>query len=436
MSIFARAPQYLAAETRRLRNSPLAHNAGWMMAGQGMGLFLQAVNFIVLARLLTRVEYGIFAGAFAFTGLVSQYSALGTGTVFIRYVSVDHGKFAVYWGNILLAVLGMSGLMVMVMPFLGKHTLNPASASLVLISTMANCICGPLITEIARIYQAYETMRITATLNLLTQAMRTIAAVVLFVTIHHATAWQWASVSLAVSAIAATIAVVSVIVRFGWPRFSSQLFAKHGVEGVNYAFAASTSAIYNDVDKTMLSHYGMNAANGVYSLAYRVIDIATIPIFSIRDAALPRLFQSGHAGILSASELANRLLKRSLIYTAIAAVGILLLSPLIPLIVGREFAETAAVLRWLCLIPFFRAIHLMTGAALTGAGFQRYRTAGQLVAALFNFGINLWLIPYFGWLGAAWSSLATDGALGMFNYAAVRFLVSKSRAAKPLPEQV
>ena len=80
-------------------------NAGWLFAGQGLGLVLQAAYFVILARLLGPMQYGIYAGAFAFANLVAQYSALGTGTVFLRYVSSDHSSFAVYWGNILVVPL-------------------------------------------------------------------------------------------------------------------------------------------------------------------------------------------------------------------------------------------------------------------------------------------------------------------------------------------
>ena len=44
---------------------------------------------------------------------------------------------------------------------------------------------------------------------------------------------------------------------------------------------------YNDLDKTMLSHYGMSAANGIYTMAYRVIDLASMPVSSMEDAAEP-----------------------------------------------------------------------------------------------------------------------------------------------------
>jgi O-antigen/teichoic acid export membrane protein len=421
----------LSQEWGRIRQSALARNAGWMMAGQGGGFILQAVYFVVLARLLGAVQYGVFAGAFAFTSIVSQYSALGTGTVLLRYVSGDRKTFAVYWGNILLVTLGVGSLLVAILHFVAPHALNPASASLVLLAGIANCVSAQLTVETGRVFQTFEKMRITAILNLLTNLMRTVAAAGLLYTLHRCTAWQWAFASMVVSAISAIVAVVIVTIQFGRPQFSPRLFIKHGVEGLGYSFASSTASIYNDIDKTMLSHYGMNLANGIYTMAYRVIDIATIPIVAIRDAALPRLFQRGHSGIAPAAELSYRLLKRALPVSALVSVVIFVTAPIIPHILGPGFAESVTALRWLCLIPIFRSVHQMTGSALLGAGLQWYRTSAQLTAAAFNFGLNLYLIPHYGWRGAAWSSLATDGLLGVINWGILTFLIARA-ARKPL----
>ncbi len=84
----------LSAEIRRIRSSSLAHNAGWMLAGQGASLFFQAAYFILLARLLGVNQYGIFAGTFAFVSLATPFSGLGSGLLFMRYVSADPSNFA------------------------------------------------------------------------------------------------------------------------------------------------------------------------------------------------------------------------------------------------------------------------------------------------------------------------------------------------------
>jgi O-antigen/teichoic acid export membrane protein len=157
-------------------------------------------------------------------------------------------------------------------------------------------------------------------------------------------------------------------------------------------------------------------------MAYRAIDLAAMPAASMEAAAVPRLFQLGATSLKQAEIFGRRLLKRSVLASALAAVAMFVLAPLIPLLVGRGFIESVSALRWLCLIPVFRSIHGATGSVLTGAGLQRYRSATQMVAAVGNFGLNLWLIPTHGWLGAAWASLVTDGCLGVMNSVALALL--------------
>jgi O-antigen/teichoic acid export membrane protein len=397
-----------------------------MMAGQCVGYLLQGIYFVILARLLGALEYGIFAGAFAFVNLVARYGTLGTGSVFLRYVSIERSKFAVYWGNILL-VTTIGGLVTTVaLHLVGSHLLNPASAAVVFMAALANCFGTQFTICAAQVFQAVEQMRITAVLNLLTNFLRTVAAAVLLLLFHRITAWQWAAVSTVVSLIGSALAVGVIIVRFGNPRFSLGLFRRRLVEGFEFAFANSTTSAYNDLDKAMLSHFGMNAANGIYTLAYRAIDVATMPVYSLVAAAMPAFFRSGVAGLPEAAALAGRLWKRSFIFSLLASASLFFLAPLAPRFAGHSFSEAATALRWLCLIPIFRTVHDVAGSALTGVGLQRYRTAAQVVAVILNLGLNWWLIPSHSWRGAAWSSLATDGALCAMNWSILRILVVRS----------
>jgi O-antigen/teichoic acid export membrane protein len=56
---------------------------------------------------------------------------------------------------------------------------------------------------------------------------------------------------------------------------------------------------------------------------------------------------------------------------------------------------------------------MCAGDALAGVGLQPYRLGAQTVAALGNFGLNLYLIPHYSWRGAAAASLMTDGGLAV-----------------------
>jgi O-antigen/teichoic acid export membrane protein len=405
-----------------LRRKQSAQNFGWMMMGQGLGYFCQAAYFIVLTRLLGSLQYGIFAGAFAFTSLFAPYSSLAMGTIFLRHASGLPELFAPYFGNILMACFAFSGLLTAVLVLLSHHILNPDSARLVFLAAIGNCLCAQLVTECARVFQSAEKMQVTAMLSLLTNAVRALTALGLLLLIHRASAWQWTIASVIVSAISALAAVIAVLMTFGAPKFRPSLLKQRAWEGFGFSFATSSSSVCNDVDKTMLSHYGMNSANGIYTTAYRIIDFATMPTYALRDATITKLFQAARGGIESATAFGSRMLKRSFLLSLVLFVLLLLAAPILPMVVGKGYAGSVAALRWLAFIPALRSIHQMTGVVLLATGFQNYRTANQLIVAGFNFLLNLWLIPHYGWIGAAWSSLAADGALALANWVTLQVL--------------
>ena len=206
-------------EWQRIRKSSIARNAGWMMAGQGANYLLQAIYFVMLARLLGALEYGIFAGAFAFVNLTARYGTLGMGTVLMRYLSIDRKEFGSYWGNALLVTTVGGSIMAVILHLVGSRILNPASAALVLLAALANCFGTQLTTCAAQVFQATEQMRTTALLNLLTNLLRTGAAGALLLLFHRSTAWQWAVVSTVISLIGSLLAVGIIAVRLGKPEF-------------------------------------------------------------------------------------------------------------------------------------------------------------------------------------------------------------------------
>lgn len=409
-------------DSRRLQTGSLAHGAAWMFAGQGTNVALRAAYFILLARLLGVTQYGIFVGAFAFVSLATPFSSLGSGLVFMQHVASNCSDYALYWGNILLTTAGVGVLLAIAMSYLAPHFLNPASASVALMVAISECIFQQLFLCTGQVFQTFEHMRMMAVAGVFGSAFRLLAVVFLTVWVHRATARQWAEWSMIASALAAAAGIALVTKTYGRPRFSSRLSIARLGEGLNFSIASSTQSVYNDMDKTILSHYGMNVANGIYTMAYRIVDIASIPILALDAAVLPRFFREGSTE--SIGRLSRRLAKRGALLGIAAAVVMFICAPVIPILIGKGFEGSVSALRWLCLIPALRAVHQLSGSAITGAGCQRYRTAAQFSAAAFNFGLCLWLIPRFGWIGAAWTSLATDGSLGLVNWILVGKLPS------------
>ena len=410
--------------------SRLAKNAGWMFLGQGVSFAVQAAYFILLARLLGADQYGIFVGAAAAVSLLSQYSTLGSGLVLVRQVSRHSSEFPQYWGNVLVTTLSIGLLVILALARLGNWMVGPASASVIVLVAVGECTCTRIAEVGGQAFQAFEQLKLTALLTSLTSVARLLAAASMVLVLRHATVRQWVIASLGVSCLSATVALVLVTTRLGWPRVNLRLLRERVLEGIGFSIAASTTSVYNDIDKAMLSRYGMLAANGIYSMAYRVIDMSCTPIRALQSAAFPRFCQTGRNGARGSIAFTGKLLSKTLPLGLLAAGAMFLAAPLIPHIVGRGFANSVPALQWLCLLPVFRSLHLGAGDTLTGAGYQRYRTAAQLGAAALNFSLNLWLIPAYSWRGAAWASLLTDGGLAAGNWMVLGLLIRRENSLR------
>ncbi len=398
-----------------------------MLIGQGLSMLCQAAYFILLARLLGSTEYGIYVGAVALVTIVSQYSPLGSHYVFLRHVSPEPRNFALYWGNVLVTTFTLGSVLVGLLTWIGPHIAHSYPWTMLLCVATGDCIGAQLTLSAGRVFQAFEKMRVTAALNLLVNMLRALLAGLMLWHWHHASATQWVVAALFISSVAAVTGLVLVARFFGKPAFSVNLLFRRAGEGSVFALSYSTGSIYDNVDKVMLGHYGMNAANGIYTMAYRVIDVACVPLGSVMAAAAPRFFRKGMGeGARSTAAFAVRIVKRTLPLALLFTVVMLVFAPIIPRLVGHSFAESVSALRWLSLLPVIRSVHWGAGDALTGSGHQKLRLCNHATAAAFNFSTNLYLIPHYGWLGAAWASLATDGLLAILNCTVLFAVSSKS----------
>ena len=213
--------------------------------------------------------------------------------------------------------------------------------------------------------------------------MLTAAGMVLV--LRHASVRQWVIASLCVSCLSATMALVLVTTRLGWPKVNFRLLRERALEGVGFSFAASTTSVYNDIDKAMLSRYGMLAADGIYSMAYRVIDMSCTPIRALQSAAFPRFCQTGRNGARGSIAFTGKLLSKTLPLGLLAAAAMFLAAPIIPHIVGRASPTASPRCSGCAFCRYFAAFTWARETRLTGAGYQRYRTAAQLGAAALNF---------------------------------------------------
>ena len=418
--------EFIKREIQKIRASSLAKNAGWMLVSQISSYAAQAAYFIVLSRLLGATQFGVLAGATAFVGVLAAYGNMGSGIVFMRHVSADRTNCKLYAGNVFLASLSMSGVLILALWLMAPHLLDAQGASIVWMVAISGCLCSPLLMSISQMFQTYEMPKAMAAFSFIGNSLRFVVALAFILIVHKAQARQWAMADKGISLLIVAGSVSVVVRYFGMPRFSLRLLPRSMTEGLGYSISMSAESIYNNFDRVMLNHYGMNAANGIYTLAYRISNLATMPINSIEMAAIPRMFQRAANSMRELESSCKALLERSILLGAVVSAFLYLAAPAVPYIAGSGFQSSVLALRWLCLLPLFRSVHQITGSMLTASGHQRYRVAAQFTVAGLNLALNLWLIPAYGWLGAAWASLAADATLGLMSYTLLKFAISRA----------
>lgn len=386
-----------------------------MFVGRILNFFFQAAYFMLLARLLGVREYGVFAGAYALVNTITPYSALGAAMLLLRYVSVDPNVAKTYWGNALATTSAFTFVVVITVVIFAGWTNSFGNPLMIVCIILANCLFSQITQLGSSLVFALGNARLSALMNAISNLGRLLILGIMKLVMGHASASQWSVGMLAASFAAAVPIYFHVRRQIGNAHFDWRLLKCRFGEGLGFAFAGTTEAVNNDLDKVMLAHYGMSAQNGFYTLAYRAIDFATSPIIALTAAVVQRHFVLSTEGFRRVMKLAIKSLGLSVALGFAIGVMARIASPLLPLIAGKGFAGAVAAINILCWLPLIRGIHQSCGSALTGLGQQNWRTAAQAVAALLNIALNIIWIQRFGWRGAAWSSLASDGALAILN---------------------
>jgi O-antigen/teichoic acid export membrane protein len=276
-----------------------------------------------------------------------------------------------------------------------------------------------------KVFQALEQFRRYAQLLALSTGMRFIAALVLAGSI--ATPLRWAYLYAASAALAA-IGGLAVVSRYcAPPHFQLKLLLPSVREGFHFSTTLASQSVYNDIDKTMLARLSTVESAAIYAVAYRLVDAAMLPIRSVATATFPEFFRQGMHGVTSSFGFARRILRRAVVYGICVTIALFLAAGLVPLIVGKAYAESAVALRWLCLLPAIKSVHAFLTDTLTGANYQWQRSLSDIAVAVFNVLVNLWIIRAYAWRGAAWSSLMTDSLLAVLLYMIIRRHLRRER---------
>lgn len=172
--------------------------------------------------------------------------------------------------------------------------------------------------------------------------------------------------------------------------------------------------VLNSADRYFLVLFATTAEVGTYSLGYRVaLLIRMMVIMPFQLAWGPFMFSKAKADSESKQMFSRTLTYLTLAYTLGGLAIYLLRDYLVSFFGSNNYAESVEVVPFILAAYFFLAVYYWSGNFLHLV--KKTSLIGLIAGAMavVNLASNYFLIPEFGWRGAAWSTLITIGGTGL-----------------------
>jgi len=402
---------------------PLFRGTLWMLGGRVIGIAMQAGYFVLIARRLGAADFGMFMGVSALGVILNPFSTLGSTDLLVRDISRDRSLFRESWANALLTT-AVSGSCLIILALLTALYIFPQKIPpLAILLILASDLVGLALWSLSSgALIAVGLLKKAAQLQVCLNFSKLVAAILLVIGFEAANVLGWSILYFFGNAITVLVGIFLVNKMVGLPGKPNLSKIKSNLnQGIYFSIGSSADVVNASIDKTMLTSLGSANATGLYSAAYRLIEVAYLPLLSIFSSTYAKFFEQGKTGISGTLALAKRLVPVVIIYGIVACIGYWVFYPVIPYILGEEYKASTPVLLWLSPMPFLIGMQWIAADTLSGSGYQRIRGLITLFTAFFNVTINYFLIPIYSWKGATWATLASDTIKTLLLWGAVAF---------------
>lgn len=385
-----------------------------MVGGQLTVAISQGLLFIALARALGPSEFGVLAGVLAISSMILPFAGLGAANVMIKRFAQKTGHLNTYYGNALF-VSWISATILIPIAILACIYLfeNTASIELVVLICISEVLFTKIVDVAAHVHIAQERHRYAGLLYAVHSLARLSFALAFLLMPILRTAEVWAIFHFCSGIVSASFALWLTYRLVGASTTNPTLALKEIRLGIFFSIGLSSKSIYTDIDKAALAKLSTPDVAGAYTAAFRLIYMLATPLRAVLIAGNAKFFRDGKNASRNSIKFANKIAIFGALYAVFIAVLAWLGAPMIGIVLGEKYVSTIEVIRWLALLPLVQVIQDSYSDALTGAGFQEFRSLVQVAAAVLCIGLNIALIPRYSWAGAVIATYVTQIALAM-----------------------
>ncbi len=395
---------------RALRNTML------ILVVRVISRIIALIAVIIIGNYLDPTRFGQMQTAVTYVGLVGTVTDLGFSALYVREGARHTDQLSRYWNNVAsLKVLGAAVGLPLIFAALYvagvRSLLWPAFAILVL-SGYQLLLRNTL----------YALQRLTfEIIEIIPETLVVFALVVVGVHLNADTGFfLWAyAISYAFACVYfATVLAVMGVLRPGL-QFEPGLLLSWVRVAVPLGITFIITTVYFKVDVPILQRFRPYQEVGYYTFAYKPFESLLFIPFALRSVIFPVLSVYHRRSPERVLPLAEKFFKALVILGWPISVGVFLLAPqfnsLLHLYAGSEPA-----LQILALAIVFMFADNTFAATLNAIDKQNVFALVAMVGLVINVGVNLVVIPRYGYLGASWAVVVTEAALVVVGWLVLR----------------
>jgi PST family polysaccharide transporter len=397
----------------RFRSRTLLHkligNTAWQLVDKVLRLMTGLVVGIWVARYLGPSRYGLLNFSIAFVALFTPICDLGLQSIVIRdLVRRPDDRGRVLASSLILRVTGATlAIVVCIAAIVLAEPGNLQSQIPV------------LIVVLSLLPQAWDVIDFDFQANMRSRPIALIRLASFIISSAFRLGLIYGGASLAWFAWAIVLeASLSAIFMNGLLRLERRSFplAEAGIKEMKqlltaswpFAIAGLSIMVYMRIDQVMLGKMLGDRAVGIFSAAVRISECWYFVPMAILASVAPALTAAHRRSEMEFQSKLVLFIRMVLILSIVIATTLTLCSkPLIELLYGHAYAAAAEVLSIHAWAGVFVCLGVATGPWFVNSGITKIRMVHTLVGAIANVTLNMYMIPRFGPVGAAISTLVS-----------------------------
>ncbi len=403
------APELLAGiGSRALRNTVL------VLAAKVVARLIALVTVIATLNWLGASRYGTFTTLVNYTAIVSVVLDLGFNVLYVREGARHRDEVQRYLRN----VMSLRLLMAVVSLVILAAALSIAGLADLLAPAFALMVLTSYATLLRNTFYAVQRLGYEAVAVVLESLVLLALVVTGIKTGRGVTYFVWAYAAQYAFSCAYFVIVLAAkrIAVIGW-RFEPQLLRSWLWQGLPFALTFVLTILYFKIDQPLVYALRPHQEAGWYGAAYKPFEALLFIPMTLLSVAFPVMSVYHRERPQDQLDLVSRFYKALFLIGWPMTLGIFVLAhPLTNLLFSNSFAKSEPALRVLALALVIAFVNNAFIGALSASDRQSSFTWAAGWSLVANVGLNLALIPNYGYLGASWATVATEIVLAIAGW--------------------